>query len=268
MNAPAAVAPSRAADLAEPDDARASTPSSRARPGSAFFHRPQWSRGGRARLRPDGPLSGRGAGRRCSRRAAAHRNPLASVRQCPGLGRLRHRRRHPRRGRQGGRGLGRCRLGARRTARLRSASSCAAGRLPEGWQPAHGGLCPLRPRALRDLRGIARLDPAQAARRGAPRSGFGLESHERHRRTPSRRPLSRLCGERPQSRHAGLPARALRSDARRFWRRGRDRPDLEGRPSRWRPCSASPSTAAAIPIGAAAPARRGSGGPTTSSISR
>ena len=185
--------------------------------------------GGRARLRPARPLSRRRAAAARSPAAAAHRGPLAPVRQCAGLGRLRHRRRHPRRRRARRRRACRAPPGRWPAGSAAPASSCAAARFPTAGRPRRR-LCQLR-RDLAAGRGRDRsVDPAPAARRGAPRAGRSSSRSGSARDDADRDAhYPRLCRKRAQPRHAGLPARAVRGDARRVRRRCRHRHRLEGR---------------------------------------
>ena len=204
------------------------------------------------------PLSGRRAGRRPASAAAAHRDPLAPVRQCPGLGRLRHRRRHPRR-----RCGGRRRPGRRRPGRSRAALGCrsielrggaAAGRLAapaRASMPISPATCPRDDEAICSARSRAASAP-----RCAGRSASASKSRVGQRPPPIATPII-----------ASMP-KASATSARRSSRapvRGGARPNLATMPTsspsgrtgaRSPPCSASISRDAASPIGAAAPRRR------------
>ena len=124
------------------------------------------------------------------------------------------------------------RLGARRAARLPDRSSCAAARSRRAGSASARRLCRFRPRSARRRRGACSpRSRAASAPRCAARSTSSLETTRRQRPPPPRRPFPRLCRKRPQSRHAGLPARPVRGGARRVRRRGRHPHRLEGRPA-------------------------------------
>ena len=146
-------------------------------PDGAHLPPPAMEPGGRARLRPARALSGRRARRRAGRLPAAHRDPLAPVRQRAGLGRLRHRRRHPRRRRGGRRGAA-----PRPAWALAERLGCPTvelrgGPLPDGLDAQRRRLCRLRhARCPPDDEAHARVDPAPPARRGPHGPcDFGLE---------------------------------------------------------------------------------------------
>ena len=192
VNAPAPVAAAeRPRAPTSPRETRAgSTPSSRAHPDGTTLPPPAMEPRGRARLRPARALSGRRAGRRAGRLPAAHRDPLAPVRQCPGLGRLRHRRRHPRRRRASRRGARRRRLGARRA--LGCAERRAARRAgPRRLDARSGGIYADFARDLPgDDEALLALDPAPPARRGAPGARLRPRDLGRHATAAIATPIS------------------------------------------------------------------------------
>ena len=255
--APVAALAVRAADLADRDECAridafvADHPDGHALPPPAMEPR------GRARLRPARALSGRRARRRPGRLPAADRGPLAPVRQRPGLGRLRHAaaasspttRRRARSPRPPGRWRGA--LGCPSARAARRAASRGLERRPRASMPNFDRGLPADAETL-----LASIPQAQRAEVRKALAG-ALETIGRQRPPPSRRPFPRLCRKRPQSRHAGLPARPVRGGARRVRRRCRHPHGLRRTAGRSRPCSASTSRAPASLIGAAAPSRRG-----------
>ena len=200
----------RAADLGDPGEcARIDAFVARASRRRHVFHRPQWSRavergcGQRAHYlvaERGGALVG------ClpltEIRSPLFGNALVSAGFATGGGMLadgdeRRRARWPRRA-----GRWPQRLGCR-------ALELRGGPLPAGWTAQRRRLCQFRPRRCPATTRPARLDPAPAARRGAQaRSSFELDVRIGRDDRASRRAFPRLCRERPQSRHAGLPARA------------------------------------------------------------
>ena len=149
------------------------------------------------------------------------------------------------------------------------APSCAAARFPRAGRAETGVYANFARDLPGDASDLARVDPASAS---APRcaSGAGLRPRNlrRQRPPPPRRPFPRLFGKRPQSRHAGLPARLVRGGARRIRRRGRHRHGLEGRPPARRPAQLLLQGRLPALLGRRHPRGAATGAPTTSSITR